>query len=209
MKGVILMGVNRFQKLYDMGYDIEKKRQPVIVELEEAMRKNKISSMTLCKKTGISRQTMSAVLNGNMKPGVDFALKVSKVIGIPVEELFKLHDSAWETLVTEDSQSIYWDLLEEKAVERREMKVIESEMGVQYWSTQEGKIISEAEYKNILEEELEKRMDEEIEWARKQPVGRRDEKVFQRMARTKIEEDVEKRYPLRFHRVVKSIKPVT
>lgn len=203
------MGHNRFQKLFDMGYDIEKKQQPVIIELEEAMRKNKISSMTLCKKTGISRQTMSAVLNGNMKPGVDFALKVSKVIGIPVEELFKLHDSAWETLVTEDSQSIYWDLLEEKAIERREMKVIESEHGIQYWSIEEERIVSEDEYNAIFEKELENRMEEEVEWARQQPVGRRNEKVFQRMAREKIEEDVEKQYPLRFHRVVKSIKPVT
>lgn len=199
---------DRFQKLYNMGYDVEKKQQPVIIELDQAMQKYKISSMTLCKKTGISRQTMSAVLNGRMKPGVDFALKVSKVIGIPVEELFKLHDSAWETLVTEDSQSIYWDLLTQELIERKDVKVIEEEHGVQYWCVEEERTMSESEYEEILANELEERMDEEIEKARQVPVGRRDEKVFQRMARTTIEEDIEKRYPLRFHRVVKSIKPV-
>lgn len=199
---------DRFQKLYNMGYDVEKKQQPVIIELDKAMQKYKISSMTLCKKTGISRQTMSAVLNGRMKPGVDFALKVSKVIGVPVEDLFKLNDSAWETLLVEDSQSIYWDLLTQELIKGKDVKGIEEEEGVQYWCVEEDRTMSESEFEKILEKELEERMNEEVEKARQIPVGRRDEKVFQRMARTTIEEDIEKRYPLRFHRVVKSLKPV-
>ena len=198
----------RFIKLYELGYDIEKKQQPVIIRLEEAMLKKKITSMTLCKKTGISRQTMNAVLNGKMKPGVDFALKVSKVIGISVEELFTLHDSAWETLVTKESQSIYWDVVQQELVERKEMKQIEEKEGVEHWSTDQKRLINESEYTTILENELKERMDEEIEKARKVPVGRREEKIFHRMAKDAIIEDVENRYPLRFHRVVKNIKPI-
>ena len=64
------------------------------------------------------------------------------------------------------------------------------------------------EYTAILENELKERMDEEIEKARKVPVGRREEKIFHRMAKDAIIEDVENRYPLRFHRVVKNIKPI-
>lgn len=172
------------------------------------MRKKKITSMTLCKKTGITRQTMNVVLNGKMKPGVDFALKVSKVLQIPVEELFKLHDSAWESLVTEDSQSIYWDVAKEAMIENKDVKKIEEVEGVQYWSLADEHLISAKEYEAILEKEMDERMAEEIENARKLPYGRREEKVYQRKAKETITEDVESRYPLRFHRVVKSIKPI-
>lgn len=199
---------DRFQKLFEMGYDIEKKQQPVIIKLEEAMLKQKITSMKLCKKTGISRQTMNAVLNGKMKPGVDFALKVAKVLQMNVEEIFALHDSAWETLVTEDSQSIYWDVASEAMIEGKDVKHIEEEQGTEYWSTKESRLIKQDEYEKMVEKELAERMEEEIEKARKLPVGRREEKIFQRIAKEAILEDIEKQYPQRFQRVVKNIKPI-
>lgn len=204
-----MKGQERLEKLYELGYDIEKKQQPVIVLLEEEMLNKRITTMTLCKKTGISRQTMNAVINGKMKPGVDFALKVSKVIGVPVEELFTLHESAWETLLTKDSQSIYWDMSKLVLIERKEMKKIEEDKGIEYWNSVQECLIKEDEYEAILESELEKRMDEEVELARKTSVGRREEKIFQRIARDAIIADVERKYPLRFHRVVENIKPIT
>lgn len=199
---------DRFQKLFEMGYDIEKKQQPVIIKLEEAMLKRKITPMNLCKKTGISRQTMNAVLNGKMKPGVDFALKVAKVLQMEVEELFALHESAWETLLTEDSQSIYWDVESESMVEGKDVKRIEEERGIEHWSTENSKLITETEYEKLVEKALEERMEEEVEKARKRPVGRREEKIFQRIAKDAIMSDMEERYPQRFQRVVKNIKPI-
>lgn len=200
--------LDRFAKLHEMGYDIEQKEQPVIILLEDAMLKKKITSMRLCKKTGISRQTMNAVLNGKMKPGVDFALKVSKVLDIPVEDLFHLHESAWETLVIKDSQSIYWDIASMEIIERKDMKKIVEREGEQYWDMEEDVLLSEAEYEAILAKELDERLEEEIENARKLPVGRRDEKVFQRMAKDVIIKDIETRYPLRFQRVVTTLKAI-
>lgn len=199
---------DRFQPLYDMGYDTEKKQQPVIIKLEEAMLKQKITSMKLCKKTGISRQTMNAVLNGKMKPGVDFALKVSKVLQMSVEDLFALHDSAWETLVTEDSQSIYWDVAKMALIEGKDVKHIEEEQGVEYWSMKDSRLIKEAEYLELVEQATNERLEEEVEKARQVPVGRREEKIFQRMAKEVILHDMEKQYPQRFQRVVKNIKPI-
>lgn len=203
-----MSGKDRFQKLVEMGYDIEKKQQPVIIKLEEAMMKQKITSMKLCKKTGISRQTMNAVLNGKMKPGVDFALKVAKVLQMNVEEIFALHDSAWETLVTEDSQSIYWDVASEAMIEGKDVKHIEEEQGTEYWSTADSKLIKQAEYEKVVEKALAERLEAEIEKARKLPVGRREEKIFQRIAKEAILEDINNQYPQRFQRVVKNIKPI-
>lgn len=199
---------SRFKKLHEMGYDIEKTEQPVIVKLEEALQKKKMTAMTLCKKTGISRQTMNAVLHGKMKPGTDFALKVAKVLQMSVEDLFSLHDSAWETLVTEESQSIYWDVAKEAMIEGKDVKKIEEENGTQYWSIESNGLISEAEYEKAVEKALVERMDEEVEKARKIPVGRREEKIFQRIAKDAILHDMEKRYLKRFQRVVKNIKPI-
>lgn len=204
-----MSGTDRFLKLHEMGYDVESKQQPVIIKMEEAMRKKNITSMKLCKKTGISRQTMNIVLNGKMKPGIDFALKVSKVLEVPVEELFELHDSAWETLVMENTQSMYWDLAKEVLIERKHIKVIEEREGVQYWDVANERLIHSDDYQTILEKELEDRMEEETEKARNIPVGRKSLRVFESMAKEAITQDVESRYLPRFQRVVKSLRPVT
>lgn len=197
---------SRLQPLFEMGYQIERKEQAVENRMEEIMLKKRVTLSTLGKMTGISKQTIHAVIKGRMKPGIDFALKVSTILQVPVEELFKLNESAWQTLVVHDNKSVYWDLAEMEIVERPDAKKLEEEQGVEYWDLKNSKLISEAEYQRILENELEKRMDEEKENAR-QKIRRRDEKVHLRFARETIEKDVENRYPQRFQRVVKSIKP--
>lgn len=197
---------SRLEKLFDMGYQIERKEPPVHNNMEAVMLKKRMTSAGLVKSTGISKQTMHAVLSGKMKPGIDFALKVSSVLGVPVEDLFTLNESAWETLITNDGKSVYWDLAELELVERQDAKKLEGTQGVEYWDLEKESLISQDQYQNILDSALEERMAEEMENARKQKVGRKEEKIFQRMARETIERDIEKRYPQRFQRVVKNVK---
>lgn len=198
---------SRLEKLYEMGYRIESKEQPIENRMEEVMLKKRVTSSSLVKMTGVSKQTMHAIMNGKMKPGVDFALKVSTVLQVPVEELFSLNDSAWETLINDDGNSIYWDLSALELVERHDIKKLEDEKGVEYWDVEQESLITDETYQQILETAMTERMDEEMEKARQEKVRRRDEKVFHRMARESIEKDIETRYPKRFQRVVKRIKP--
>lgn len=196
----------RLEKLFEMGYQIEGKEPPVQNHMQDVMLKKRITSAGMVRATGISKQTMHAVLNGKMKPGIDFALKIANVLNVPVEELFTLNDSAWETLITNNGNSLYWDLAELEIVERQDTKKLEEKQGVEYWDLENQCLISQEEYQQTLERELEERMEEELENARKQKVGRKEEKVFQRIAREAIEHDVERRYPQRFQRVVQNIK---
>ena len=198
---------SRLEKLYEMGYQIERKEQPIENKMEAVMLKKRVTSSSLVKLTGVSKQTMHAIMNGKMKPGIDFALKVSTVLQVPVEDLFSLNESAWETLITNDGKSVYWDLAELELVERPDTKKLEDEQGVEYWDVEQERLITEEAYQQLLETAMTERMDEEMEKARQEKVRRRDEKVFHRMARESIEKDIEERYPKRFQRVVKSIKP--
>lgn len=197
----------RLQELYKMGYGVESKQPAIENHIEKMMLKKKMTSATLWKRAGISKQTMHAVMNGKMKPGIDIVLKIATVLQVPVEELFSLNESAWENLITQDGKSILWDLAELTLVERPDVKLIEDVHGVQHWDLENSKLISVEEYDVILTKELAERMEEEMEHARKEKVRRRDQKVFQRIARLSIEENVASRYPLRFQRVVENVKP--
>lgn len=52
----------------------------------------KVSQETLAKKVGVSRQTIISMEKGSYNPSLHLALKLSKVLGITVEELFQLEE---------------------------------------------------------------------------------------------------------------------
>lgn len=197
---------SRLEKLYEMGYQIESKEPTIALNLEELLLKKQMTTMALVRKTGISKQTMSSIINGKLKPGIDLALKIAEVLDVRVEEIFSLNASAWETMITNDGRSVFWDLAELKIIEGPDVKNYEEEHGIEHWDTTSECLISAEQYHLLLEQALEQRLDEEIEKAREAKVRRREERVYQKMAREAIEKDMQERYPLRFQRVVKSIK---
>ena len=80
--------------------------------------KNKgLSLSDLAKITGISRQNINAVIKNKMKPGVDFALKVSYVLDVPIEEIFVLLENAWmEPFKQERDETLYLDTLNNEII---------------------------------------------------------------------------------------------
>ncbi len=57
----------------------------------ERARKN-WTQAELAEKIGISRQAMNSIETGKFVPSTVLALKMSKVFGTPVEEIFQLED---------------------------------------------------------------------------------------------------------------------
>ncbi len=51
-----------------------------------------ITQDELAKKLGVSRQTINAIENGKFNPSVKLALKMAKLFGCPVEEIFELKE---------------------------------------------------------------------------------------------------------------------
>jgi putative transcriptional regulator len=50
----------------------------------------------LARRTGVTRQTIVAIERGNYNPSVGLALRIARVFGVTVEEVFRLPDGEGE-----------------------------------------------------------------------------------------------------------------
>lgn len=197
---------SRLERLHEMGYRIESKEPPVRLKLREIMKDKRMTASKLVKETGLSRQTMNVIMKGEQNPRIDVALKLAEVLQVSVEDIFALNDSAWETMVLQDGRALFWDLAGLQLIEGPVVKQIEEDNGIEHWDIVNEMLIREEEFLKIWDEELELHLDEEVEKAREAQVSRRDEKIFQKMAKDTIEKRLRERYPTRFQRVVQTIR---
>lgn len=88
--------VNSIEELNAHGlYIIENDETIVENHVMQILKEKQLLASDLSKLTGISRQNINAVVKNKMKPGIDFVLKVSYVLDVPVERLFALTENAW------------------------------------------------------------------------------------------------------------------
>lgn len=55
--------------------------------------RQRITQQELADRTGVSRQTINAVEQGKFNPSTVLALKMSRIFGLPVNDLFELEDT--------------------------------------------------------------------------------------------------------------------
>lgn len=60
--------------------------------LAQIRKQRKIGQDYLVKKLNVSRQTISSIENGRCTPSLEFAMDISDLLGIPIEEIF-IHDN--------------------------------------------------------------------------------------------------------------------
>lgn len=109
----------------------------------------------LAKLTGISRQNINAVVKNKMKPGVDFALKVSHVLGIFVEELFTLTESAWvKPYKQERDSTLYVDVVKLMILDNTAKKEEIAVNGFEYINQDTKEYMSRDEHAELLKEYL-------------------------------------------------------
>lgn len=107
----------------------------------------------LAKLTGISRQNINAVVRNKMKPGIDFVLKVSFVLGVPAEELFSLTDDAWiKPYKHERDATLYIDLVNLEIVDTKEKRKAIAESNHEYFQVETGELLTKDEYEARLKE---------------------------------------------------------
>lgn len=100
----------------------------------------------LAKLTGISRQNINAVVKNKLKPGVDFALKVSHVLGITVEELFVLTESAWvKPYKRERDSTLYVNIISLEVIDNTVKKQNITENGYEYYDRASNKFLTKEE----------------------------------------------------------------
>jgi putative transcriptional regulator len=54
--------------------------------------RQRMTQQELAERTGVSRQTINAIEQGKFNPSTALALKMSRVFGIPVNDIFELED---------------------------------------------------------------------------------------------------------------------
>ncbi len=67
----------------------------LLVKVKAKRLKCGLTQEELAKKVGVSRQTINYIEKGKYRPSVVLALKISKVLGVKVEDIFLLEESDW------------------------------------------------------------------------------------------------------------------
>jgi putative transcriptional regulator len=52
-----------------------------------------LTQQELAERVSCSRQTINSIENSKFIPSIELSLKISKTLGIPVEQIFYLHES--------------------------------------------------------------------------------------------------------------------
>ena len=61
--------------------------------LADSRKKSGLNQADLGKLVGVSRQTISLIERGDYNPSVTVALTIAKVLGVDINEIFRLEDS--------------------------------------------------------------------------------------------------------------------
>ena len=69
---------------------------PLYNQLKEYRAKINVNQYEMGQLVGVSRQTISQIERGDYSPSVTLALKIAKVLGVPVEEIFQYEDEEHE-----------------------------------------------------------------------------------------------------------------
>ena len=57
--------------------------------LEKTLRERGVTQGALAKELGISGAMLSRIIHGKRRPGIDNALRISKLLGVPMETFFQ------------------------------------------------------------------------------------------------------------------------
>lgn len=145
--------LNNIDELKNYGYDIMDKENVLDNKIKHLLEIKKLNQSDLSKLTGISRQNISDIIQNKLKPGVDFAIKIAKILDVPVEEVFILDESAWYKIAKlDDDTTIFVDLYDLRIIDNRERKKQIKEGALEYYLIKENKCIDETMYKELLKE---------------------------------------------------------
>lgn len=144
--------LNNIDELNKYGYDIMDKENVLNNKIKEILESKGLNQSDLSKLTGISRQNISDIIQNKLKPGVDFALKIAKVLNVSVEEVFQLDESAWFKIAKlEDDTTIFVDVHDLMIISNKERKKQVKEGALEYYLLADKKCVDEKAYKALLD----------------------------------------------------------
>lgn len=145
-------------------YIIEEDEIVVENNIERMCKEKGMSISDLAKLTGLSRQNINAVTKNKMKPGIDFSLKCSYVLGVPVEDIFTLTENAWiRPVKMERDNTLYIDVVNLIIIDNSEKRKQLKATGFEFYDTKEHRYLSKAEREALMKSYVEENIDERME----------------------------------------------
>lgn len=198
--------VGSLEEVYSKGYRLEPTEPPVRCYVEEYLKARNITASELAERTGISRQTMHNILNDKYTPGVDLALKISKVLGVPVERLFYLTEDAWISRVKiKGERTLYLDvinlvLLDKEAIDEE----IKSDPRTIY-DQKTKTMITPEKMEAIINQELEETLKNDEKIKRILAGESVDKRSIPRVIRLALQEEHKIRFIPKYQKLVKRV----
>lgn len=149
---------------------IDDEDDTIIINLEEILEEKGLLISDLSKLTGISRQSINAVIRKKMKPSIEFVLKISYVLGIKeVDGIFQLSDKAWVMpYYHERDTTMYINLADMTIVDSRQKKKEIDETGFEYFNLESGEKLTKNEHDQRLRTYLKDNIDNKMKELRKE-----------------------------------------
>lgn len=102
--------------------------------LQEILIAKRITISELSRMTGVSKQVISKSITNNSKIGLDSAIKISYVLGTPIEEIFKLNQNAWVHVYIVEGQTVYLNMQTLKMITNHEKNEYINSTGIKYFN---------------------------------------------------------------------------
>lgn len=161
----------------------------------------------LAKLTGISRQNINAVVKNKLKPGVDFALKVSHVLGLSVEELFTLTDEAWvKPYKQERDSTLYVDVVNLMILDNTAKKEKIAENGYEYFNQETEKFLTRKEHEEVFKDFMETHTDKRVEKLQRESGDLSSAKVLS-LAKEELRKEFNETYIKVYRKLGERIQP--
>ncbi|MEK3955991.1 MULTISPECIES: helix-turn-helix transcriptional regulator [unclassified Psychrobacillus] len=169
VEGQILEGIWEIEKL---GLVLDKEEDVIDNKIMDILDDKRMILSTLAKKTGLSRQLVNTIVTGKSKPGIDAALKISYVLGEPVEKLFSLTDSAWLTPLKSDSDtSLYLSMVDNEVLPYHERTLRIKADKMEYFNPGTRKKFTKKEIERSMKSYVEERIESRHEQILKEHPG--------------------------------------
>ncbi|WPS85459.1 helix-turn-helix transcriptional regulator (plasmid) [Brevibacillus halotolerans] len=183
----------------------------IVVEtlLPQVLKEKGLLISDLAKLTGISRQNITAVARNTMKPGIDFVLKVSYVLGEPIDKLFKLHDNAWVKPfnVGRDS-SVFLDVLHMEVVSNAVKRQAIKSTGKEYFHKKTKETYTKNVYEQMIKSFVEQHLAE-----KEKDVNKKNPKLSQKTVNSLAVEELKHQFNNDYSKIYKKLgerfKPYT
>lgn len=195
-------------ELYEQGLFIIDEGVTVENRIMEILEEKQLRVSDLAKLTGISQQNITQVIKKKMKPGIDFALKVSYVLSVPVEELFTLTKEAWvKPYKLGRDITLYINVVTYMIMDSTAKKEeIEKSGGHEYYDTETKTYLTKKEYEKIQQAYLKEKLDEKVKELKQEENDLSSTKLIAQ-AKEELRQEFNQRYVKIYQKLGKSFVP--